>query len=432
VNLALDGTSLAAPLIIDAGSGITVSNVKVLSETQATATLTIASDAALGPRNINVTTSLGTSGNVPLTVVVPYPDLSITSSHTGNLGVGFNENLVIAISNVGSAPTTSEMTITDTLPTGLSFVSSSGTGWSCSAADQVVNCVNPASLADGASTTLNLVVAVSAGAASNMIHAPRVDVPGDPVLSNNSASDALATVAPPTVILSFNPLNPLAGSQATLDLRLNQTFPHDVTGTVVLAFTPSGVLPSDDPAIQFASGGRTVTFTVRANTVQARFGTSPVPGPIGFQTGTVAGTLSFEATLQTGIIQSKFATSRSIPRQPPTVKSVQKEGASRANFRAVINFFSTAREVTQLILRFETTPSVRLSCGDAAGCSASGNTLTLDVKSMFDEWFNGNPSYGSTGILLVPLSIDGNVKGTMVISLRNAIGTSSLFSMPLP
>ena len=432
MNLALDGTSLALPLIIDAGPGITVSNVKVLSETQATATLTIAPDAVLGPRNINVTTSLGTSGNVPFTVVIPFPDLSITSSHTGNLGVGFNENLMIAISNVGSAPTTSAMTITDTLPTGLTLVSSNGAGWSCSSADQVVNCVNPDSLAAGASTTLNLVVAVSGGAVSGATHAPRVDVAGDVILSNNSASDTLAIIPPPTVNLSFNPLNPVAGSQATLDLRLSQTFPHDLTGTVLLTFTPSAVLPSDDPAIQFASGGRAATFTVRANTTQARFGTSPVSGPIGFQTGTVAGTLSFEATLQTGTIQAKYTSSRAIPRQAPTIKSVQSEGASRTNFTAAINLFSTSREVTQLILRFETNPSVNLSCGTAAGCSASGNTLTLDVKSLFDGHFNGNPSYGSTGILRVPLSIDGSVKGTAVISLRNATGTSNSVPMPLP
>jgi hypothetical protein len=344
---------------------------------------------------------------------------------------GFKTNLTLSIVNVGSAPTTAPMTITDTLPDGLTFDSFSGAGWSCSAAGQIVSCVNPGPLAAGASTVLNLVVAVSGSSTYGLIHAPRVDVPGDPFLSNNTASDSLIIIAGLSVEVRFTPVNLVAGSQATLDLRLNQLLPNDLTGIVTLTFTQNAMIPADDPAIQFASGGREVTFTIHAGTTQARFGTSPTAGPIGFQTGTVAGTLFFEVTLQTET-PVKFTATRDIPQQAPTIKTVQTEGLVRTDFKAAINLFSTSREVTQLILRFETFPTVRLSCGAAAGCSASGNTLTLNVKSLFDEWFSGNPSYGSTGILRVPLSIDGSVNGAVVISLRNATGTSNSLTMPLP
>jgi len=296
---------------------------------------------------------------------------------------------------------------------------------------QTVTCVSRESLAAGASTTLNLTVAVALTVASPVNHAPRVDVEGDPVPSNNTTTER-KTVAFPTVNLLFNPEAPSAGSQPTFDVTLTTPFAHDATGTLRLAFSPNAAIPADDPAIQFATGGREVTFTIPANTLQARFGANPEAGPIGFQTGTVAGTLSFTGTLQTGDLQTPFSISRAIPRQAPTVHSVQQEGTSRTSFSIAINLFSTPREVTQLILRFNTTPPSKVSCGSVTDCSSSGDTLPLDVKSMFDNWFATHPDFGSSSSLRVPLSIDGNLQGTAVISLRNSMGTSNSSVFPLP
>jgi len=430
VNVSFEGSSLFRPLAIDAGSSITVSNIRVLSEVQATATFTIASDAPLGTRNVNVTTNLGTSGNVSFNVMLPFPDVSITSSHTGNLGVGFNETFVIGIANVGSAATTSAMTVTDTLPVGLTFVSATGIGWSCTAAEQVVTCINPNPLAAGASTSVSLTVTVGGNAGSSVIHAPRVNVAGDPVSSNDTASDPTIVVFPPVINLSFTPPNLLAGTQVRLNASVNQSFPHDVTGTLKLTFSPNVVAAGDDAAIQFATGGREVAFTIRANTFTVQFPSST--GFINFQTGTLAGTLSFSATLQAGTFQNTFSTSRTLPRQAPAILSVQREGASRTAFSVAIRLFSNPREVTQLILRFDTSAGSKAGCGTVAGCSASGNTLTLDVRSLFDSWFTANPTSGSATTLRVPLSAEGTVQGSVTISLRNGVGTSNTGSFLLP
>ena len=432
VNLVLQGTSFTTPMTIDAGSGITVSNIRVMSEIQAAATLTIASNANLGPHNVTVTTSLGTSGSIPFAVVLPFPDAAITSSHTGNLGVGFNETFVIGVSNVGTAPTTGSVTVTDILPTGLTYVSGTGIGWACSAANQVVSCLNADPLAPGTSTTLNLVVTVTNGAPSGVVHAPKVDVDGDLIPSNNTASDATTVVAVPTVLFSLSPVTPVAGTQGTATLSLSQAFPHDVTGTLRLDFSPNAINPADDPAIQFATGGRQVTFSIPANTTQARFGSSTVAGPVSFQAGTVAGTLSFNTTLQAGSIQTTNSVSRVISQQAPKIQSVQREGNDRAAFAEVVNLFATSRQVTQLILSFNTNPAVRASCGSVPGCTASGNSVTIDVKSMFDSWFTGTAAFGSISALRVPLSIGGSTQGTATISLRNSQGTSNSVTFPLP
>jgi hypothetical protein len=70
-----------------------------------------------------------------------------------------------------------------------------------------------------------------------------------------------------------------------------------LTGQLVLTFTPTADVPSDDPAVQFATGGRSVSFTVPANSTRSDFGGSP---DVAFSTGTVAGTLRLVVTLRNG------------------------------------------------------------------------------------------------------------------------------------
>ncbi len=61
-------------------SGITVSNVKVVSSTQATAIFTIAANAAIGPSNVTVATIAGASSPVTFTITPPLPSApSLTS-----------------------------------------------------------------------------------------------------------------------------------------------------------------------------------------------------------------------------------------------------------------------------------------------------------------------------------------------------------------
>jgi uncharacterized repeat protein (TIGR01451 family) len=431
LNIALEGENFSSPLTIDAGTGITISNISVVSDVRATATLTVAPGAALGPRSMTVSTSLGTSGPFAFTVVPPYPDLSITSSHTGVIGVGFDATYVVGISNVGSAPTTGTITVTDALPTGLTYVSGSGSGWACSSSDDTATCTKPDSLAPGESTSLRLTVAVGAGAASSLTHSPKVISAGDPTTSNDTAQD-VTTVAVPVANLRLTPQTVVAGDQATADLTVPTAFPFDVTGTLTLGFSSDAVNPADDPAIQFATGGRSVTFTIPANTLQARFESSAQAGPVGFQPGTVSGTLSFTGTLQTGVVETAFSSQTTIPRQPPKIYNIERESSNGGNFVVGLNLSSTPREVTQMTVRFQTTPSLRLQCGGMAGCSTSGSAFTLDMKSTFDSWFADNSMFGSISNLRVPLFIQGTVRGDVIITFSNRTGTSNSVSVPLP
>jgi hypothetical protein len=79
------------------------------------------------------------------------------------------------VSNAGPSPTTDRLVVTDTLPSTLTYTSSSGTGWACSASGQVVTCTNDAVVAAAAAAPpLILNTAVDAPAATSITNTASV------------------------------------------------------------------------------------------------------------------------------------------------------------------------------------------------------------------------------------------------------------------
>ena len=67
---------------------------------------------------------------------------------------------MIEVENVGLKDAIDPVTVTDALPDGLTFVSGSGEGFECSAAEQVVTCTRVDPLDAGTKQTITLRVAV--------------------------------------------------------------------------------------------------------------------------------------------------------------------------------------------------------------------------------------------------------------------------------
>jgi hypothetical protein len=80
VPLTLTGTNLDGATAINAGGGITVSNLVVVNSTQVTATLGITSAAAQGNRNVTVTTPGGATNAVVFSVLPPPPAITAINS----------------------------------------------------------------------------------------------------------------------------------------------------------------------------------------------------------------------------------------------------------------------------------------------------------------------------------------------------------------
>lgn len=124
-----------------------------------------------------------------------WADLSITKTLTGGLAVGQNATYTITVSNAGPQSASGPITVSDTLPGGLTYVSASGTGWTCSAAGSVVTCTNAGPLANGASSSITLTVAVGVSAAPNVTNTATVSsTTFDPTPGNNSSTVTKAVV----------------------------------------------------------------------------------------------------------------------------------------------------------------------------------------------------------------------------------------------
>src|SRR5206468_3809964 len=91
------------------------------------------------------------------TTVTASADLSITKSDSPDpVTAGGTLTYTLSVSNAGPSTATS-VSVTDTLPAGVTFVSAAGSGWSCSQASGVVTCTR-ASLAPGAAPAITIVV----------------------------------------------------------------------------------------------------------------------------------------------------------------------------------------------------------------------------------------------------------------------------------
>src|SRR6185503_12916903 len=81
-----------------------------------------------------IDTTQSTADNAPATatVTIPHPDLTVAKSHSGNFSQGqTGATYSITVTNSGSAPTSAAVSVTDTLPSGLTATAISGTGWTC-------------------------------------------------------------------------------------------------------------------------------------------------------------------------------------------------------------------------------------------------------------------------------------------------------------
>ena len=104
------------------------------------------------------------SGNDTFQLVTPVnsPNLSVTKSATPTTFTAAGSGAYsITVTNSGNAPTSGTITVTDTLDANLTYVSASGSGWTCNPAGQVVTCNSTTAVAAAAAApviTLNATV----------------------------------------------------------------------------------------------------------------------------------------------------------------------------------------------------------------------------------------------------------------------------------
>ena len=182
----------------------------------------------------------------------PAVDLGVTMSHAGNFVAGGTGQYTLTVSNAaGMEREENTVTVTDTLPTGYSFNAGSGTGWTCSAAGQVVTCTHAPVLNSGASfPALTLTVNVLETAAASVNHTVTVSSPSyDFNAPNNSATDATTVVFP----------NLSTSTKSVVDLNGGEAQPGDTLRYTITLIESAG----------FPSAGVSVTDHIPANSTFA-------------------------------------------------------------------------------------------------------------------------------------------------------------------
>ncbi len=147
---------------------------------------------------------------------MPVADLALEKTHTGNFFAGGSGIYTLNVINGGNGATTGPITVTDTLPAGLSYIGASGQGWSCTASGQTVTCINPGPIATGAISFFHLNVTIAPGTAGSVVNTATVSTAGDPNPVNNTANDPTTIVAlPTTTVVSVSAAHYLGPEIAT-------------------------------------------------------------------------------------------------------------------------------------------------------------------------------------------------------------------------
>lgn len=218
--------------------------------------------------------------------------------------------------------------------------------------------------------------------------------------------DYTLTVAAPAPTLSFNGLPGSAGSsqQLSFEVVISSPVNRPVRGQIVLSFGPDAAVSRDDPAIQFSTGGRSVSFTIPA------YAASP-SGSVSFQTGTVAGTITLALTsdLPGGNLNTTVVVSRAAP-------SIQSISVTRnaSGFQVQVAGFSNTLDLSGANFHFTA----------ASGQTVQTSNLTVSLSSVASQWYGGSASsqFGGQFLLVVPFTVSQGESGTLAnvaVQLQN-------------
>lgn len=251
-------------LAVGAAPQITVKVLIAASQTSAVVnTVTVTSptpDPVPGNNTDTVTTPPG-----------PSADLRLTKTHVGDIVPGTNGTYRFVTNNDGPSDAAGPLALTDTLPTGVSFVAVSGTpdGWSCTTAGADLTCARTSGLAAGTATAFEITVAIDSGATGDVVNTATVTSPTpDPNPANNTDTDESGTSGKADLALEKTAVvaDVIAGGQAEFQLQVRNNGPSTAQGTIVVSdVLPAGL--SYDPARPATGTGWTCGYDTASRTL---------------------------------------------------------------------------------------------------------------------------------------------------------------------
>jgi hypothetical protein len=269
--------------------------------------------------------------------------------------------------------------------------------------------------------------------------APSTTGAASATLKVDTQSFTLSASANPPPALPDYRFDGASGTQAPLTqplvgLLLSQSYPINLTGTLTLGFNSDvGVT---DPSVQFAFGGKTVNFTIPANTTRAIF--SNGAQQVRVQTGSVAGAITLTPSFITDGGISLTPTNppfQSLPivQSAPVLMSLQLAAKTTNSFSIQATGYATGRSVTQIDVQL--TPT--------SGENVQTTKVSIAAEPSFLAWYANSllsQPYGSLFTVTIPFTVAGDVKNvtnvvdtiqSVSVTLTNRQGTSPAMTLSL-
>ena len=348
-------------------------------------------------------TGVGLGSTLSVSVTVASATTTVPNLGTAfypNTIVGSNQQSIVTVTNTGNVAAT------------VSTISVAGASFTLSATPAL-----PANLSPG--STLSFPVVFAPNALGTITG----------TLAINGLSIALqgaGTTPPALPDYSFTGASGTATplQQPSVGLQLANSYPIDLTGTLTISFASAAFV--DDPEIQFSSSGRTVKFTIPANTTTALFGQSQ---QIQFQSGTIAGSITLTPAFTIGTVNltpsSPTVKTFQVAAGVPQIRTVQITNTTASSFQILITGYSTTRSVTGLTLNF----------APASGSDLKTTSISISADSAFSSWYQtaASATVGSQFTATVTINVNGVVSAVQSVGVvaSNAQGNSSLVSASL-
>jgi hypothetical protein len=263
-------------------------------------------------------------------------------------------------------------------------------------------------------SSLALQVTFSPTATGELIGTLRVD---NDVINLRGIGAAPAS-APKLSFLNLEVM-PQPREQPAVGLRLEAPYPTELRGRLALSFSSDSFV--DDPAIQFATGGRAVDFRVPANSTDAIFGEGQ--SSVQFQVGTVAGTLRLQASLAAGGVDVTPAPAPAmniaLAASEPRIRDLRVTARTANEVELLVTGYTTARSLQSMEIRFTAAP----------GSTLNTTQIVADVDGAFANWYQSTASreFGGQFSAALRLVVNGDINAIQSVSVTatNAKGSSA-------
>jgi uncharacterized repeat protein (TIGR01451 family) len=201
-------------------------------------------------------------------IVVAVPDLTIEKGHTGSFYADSVPRYTLSVRNVGSAGTVSLVTVTDTLPAGLTYEGASGAGWTFTVTGQVVRAEYSGSIPVGGEAAFRISVMVGADAIGTVTNRAHVAGGGEVNITNNTAVHRVTAFGHPRLTLTktaqgdnitaggfitYSMVFTNVGNAAAVDVIVTDSIPEEVA--MVVGSADASLPPGIAVALEYSTDG---------------------------------------------------------------------------------------------------------------------------------------------------------------------------------